>query len=238
MVHIKQAASVLALSASALAATINVAVSSVFNPDSITAAEGDIIQFDFESEHSVVRSDFSSPCVAASDNQIYSGTLSSVRDTTAILSCEVKTNKLYQGSFSVLVNSTDPLWLYCGYSRHCQGGQVMVVNPPSSGDQTLDAYRAAARSSGNSQNPDALVGGVLGTADQVVASPSTFPSSDASPSETATPSTPAESSAAAASSSVAASSSTAAAATGSSAANKMSMASVAGFAGVFAAFLA
>jgi plastocyanin len=84
MVHIKQAASVLALSASALAATINVAVSSVFTPNSITAAEGDIIQFDFESQHSVVRSEFSSPCVAASDNQIYSGTLSSVREPIVI----------------------------------------------------------------------------------------------------------------------------------------------------------
>ena len=64
----KSAASILALATSALAATIEVQVSSVFTPDSITAADGDIIQFNFQSQHSVARSDFSSPCVGATDN--------------------------------------------------------------------------------------------------------------------------------------------------------------------------
>jgi len=75
----KSAASILALATSALAATIEVQVSSVFTPDSITAADGDIIQFNFQSQHSVARSDFSSPCVGATDNAIYSGQLNSVR---------------------------------------------------------------------------------------------------------------------------------------------------------------
>jgi plastocyanin len=79
MVQIKQAASILALSASALAATINVAVSTVFTPDTITAAEGDVIQFDFNGQHSVAQSEFDSPCVATSETAIYSGTLSEVR---------------------------------------------------------------------------------------------------------------------------------------------------------------
>lgn len=33
--------------------------------------------------------------------------------------------------FSMTVNSTDPVWLYCSqtYASHCQAGQVMVINP-------------------------------------------------------------------------------------------------------------
>ena len=75
----KSAASVLAFATSALAATIEVQVSGVFTPDSVTAAPGDIIQFNFESQHSVARSEYDSPCVGATDNAIYSGALSSVR---------------------------------------------------------------------------------------------------------------------------------------------------------------
>jgi plastocyanin len=78
MVQIKSAVSVLALSASALAATIEVSVTSVFEPNSITAAAGDIIQFNFNGQHSVAQSEFDSPCVATSETAIYSGTLSEV----------------------------------------------------------------------------------------------------------------------------------------------------------------
>jgi len=36
---------------------------------------------------------------------------------------------------------------------HCQLGMVMVVNPPMSGDMTLDAYKSAAAKTGNSTTP-------------------------------------------------------------------------------------
>lgn len=78
MVQIKSAVSVLALGASALAATITVEVANVFEPNSITAAEGDIIQFNFNGQHSVVQSEFDSPCVSTSETAINSGTLSTV----------------------------------------------------------------------------------------------------------------------------------------------------------------
>jgi hypothetical protein len=31
----------------------------------------------------------------------------------------------------MIVNTTDPIWLYCSqtYDSHCQAGQVMVINP-------------------------------------------------------------------------------------------------------------
>lgn len=222
----KSAASVIAFAASALAATIEIQVSGVFTPDSVTASPGDVLQFNFESQHSVVRSEYDSPCVGATDNAIYSGAMSS-------------------GSFSFLVNSTDPLWLYCGVGRHCQGGQVMVVNPPSGGDQTLDNYRTAAGNAGNSQNPQGVQGGIVGTAAEIQAggdSASASPSTDAS----ASISSAIESAAATATGDLASVSalvsesaaSAAASATGSSDATKVGAMGIAGVAGVFAALLA
>ena len=86
----KSAASVIAFAASALAATIEIQVSGVFTPDSVTASPGDVLQFNFESQHSVVRSEYDSPCVGATDNAIYSGAMSSVcphGDTTCRSTC-------------------------------------------------------------------------------------------------------------------------------------------------------
>lgn len=108
MVQITTAASILALGASALAQNvIQVAVDSRYDPETVTAAQGDIIQFNFNSQHSVAQSDFGSPCTGQ-EGGIYSGPISE------------------GGVFSVQVNSTDPIWIYCGVGRHCQGGQVMV----------------------------------------------------------------------------------------------------------------
>lgn len=140
----------------------------------------------------------------------------------------VLTFRPQQGAFSVRVNTTDPIWLYCGFGRHCQGGQVMVVNPPASGN-TLEAYAQAAGSSGNSQNPANVQGGILGEASAFPADSGSSPSSGGSSTGTATATSASGSSTA---------SSTAAVTTESNAAKKIGVLGVAGFAGLFAAFLA
>lgn len=30
--------------------------------------------------------------------------------------------------WTMMINSTDPMWLYCGAEVHCQGGMVMAIN--------------------------------------------------------------------------------------------------------------
>jgi plastocyanin len=81
-----------------------------FNPNSITAAKGDVINFTIFPDHNVAQSTFSSPCQPSGDAAIYSGT-------------NAKT-------FAVTVNNTDPLWFYCATPQHCSNGMVMAVNPP------------------------------------------------------------------------------------------------------------
>jgi len=64
-------------------------------------------------------------------------------------------------TFVVTVESTDPMWFYCGQVSHCQGGMVGVINPPASG-QTLDMFKSAAAGTSKSSLPAAVQGGVLG----------------------------------------------------------------------------
>jgi hypothetical protein len=46
--------------------------------------------------------------------------------------------------FTIMINDTKPLWMYCATKGHCQKGMVMAINAPSSGAKTLAAYKAAA----------------------------------------------------------------------------------------------
>lgn len=60
-----------------------------------------------------------------------------------------------------------PIWLYCPQNApmpHCAAGMVAVINPPQSGHNTLNAFRMAAASKGNSTLPSTgPSGGQFGT---------------------------------------------------------------------------
>lgn len=32
--------------------------------------------------------------------------------------------------FTLTINDTNPIWLYCAQVGHCQAGMVAVINPP------------------------------------------------------------------------------------------------------------
>lgn len=101
----------------AAAATLSVDVSSssgalTFSPNSMTANMGDTVVFTFQKGgHTVTQGQQSSACQPES-NGFYSGTQSP--PTT----------------FTIEVNSTDPMWFYCSTPGHCQAGMVGVINPP------------------------------------------------------------------------------------------------------------
>ncbi|KAK7897846.1 hypothetical protein LTR67_004477 [Exophiala xenobiotica] len=125
-----------------------------FTPDSVKAAVGDWVEFTFGSGHSVASSTFGAPCVPMDDgSSIYSG-FPNDGDV-----------------WRIQINSTDPLWLYCSATGHCEGGMAMVVNPPSS-DKTLDAYMSAAKNAQGS-SPATVQGGVFGAASDSTGSSST-----------------------------------------------------------------
>lgn len=102
-----------AASAASNVHSVKVGPALTFSPDTVSAAVGDWVEFTFTSGHSVAQSSFDSPCVPLSGGGFYSGFPNAG---------EV---------WRVQVNDTNPVWVYCSASGHCEGGMVMVINQAS-----------------------------------------------------------------------------------------------------------
>ena len=92
-----------------------------FVPNSVTAAVGDVIQFQFSNgNHTVTQSAEDAACQplqATVAGAVHSGHIPYTAGQTTV------------GTFNMPVTSTDPMFLYCATGPHCQEGQVMIVNP-------------------------------------------------------------------------------------------------------------
>jgi plastocyanin len=123
--------------AGALAATQSVTVGDgsklEFNPPSVTAAVGDIIEFEFKTKnHSVSQSTFAQPCQFKSGG-VDSGFRATAADATSF------------AKWSFEVKTTEALWFFCAQlapADHCQKGMVFAINPTA--DKSFEAYKAAA----------------------------------------------------------------------------------------------
>lgn len=83
-------AAILALAAEASAETIRVEVGKgglKYTPDSITPAKGDVVEFHFDSMHTVVAGDPKKPCTPATSGGFYSGELPSDNNVSGSLLC-------------------------------------------------------------------------------------------------------------------------------------------------------
>ena len=94
------------------------------DPDNVQAEVGDFINFEFyPNNHSIAQSSFDKPCEPLSGGAgvkpIFSGFFPV--DTT-------NGDKEAKQMFTMMINNTDPIWLDCAQSSHCQDGQVMVIN--------------------------------------------------------------------------------------------------------------
>ncbi|KAI8203257.1 hypothetical protein K4K52_005656, partial [Colletotrichum sp. SAR 10_76] len=106
-----------------------------FSPNDVKAAVGDTVEFHFYPKaHSVAQSSFDKPCEPLS-NGTATGFFSGPVPVSSGEGADV---------FSVKVDDASPKWFYCATAQHCQGGMVGVINAPSSGGKTVDAYKEAA----------------------------------------------------------------------------------------------
>jgi plastocyanin len=91
------------------------------DPDNIQAEVGDIINFSFyPRNHSIAQASYETPCepMSGTDTQpIFSG----------FFPVEERDEESKQ-MFSITINNTDTIWLYCSQGSHCKEGQVMVIN--------------------------------------------------------------------------------------------------------------
>ncbi|KAK7517865.1 uncharacterized protein IWZ02DRAFT_374296 [Phyllosticta citriasiana] len=115
-----------------------------FFPDSVQAPVGSFVQFQFHpNNHSVVESTFDAPCQPInSKDAFFSGFMpTSVAAGNSIL------------AFTIKITDDRPRWFYCSQGKHCQKGMVGAINPPPSGDKTVDAFKALAAKQPENMTP-------------------------------------------------------------------------------------
>lgn len=116
-----------------------------FDPQTLTAAKGDIVIFTFYPSHDVAQASFSDPCKPSS-NGFYGGPFGQTDNG--------------KKKFVYTVNSTDPIYYYCSVQKHCQSGMVGGINVPSDGDN-IQKFADAAKSVSKSDTPQGVSGGQL-----------------------------------------------------------------------------
>jgi len=129
-----------------------------FTPNNVTANVGDMLQFQFGvGNHTVTQSDFDHPCTPLGETTAAPGLFSGFMPVAA----GAKTIPTY----TVLVNSTTPMWIYCSQAKHCQSGMVMVVNENTKANATrsLANYKTAAAKATANLAPGAISNGTDGT---------------------------------------------------------------------------
>ncbi|KAJ7063441.1 hypothetical protein C8F01DRAFT_1133037 [Mycena amicta] len=134
-----------------------------FTPNQVVAQVSDIIQFTFKQKnHTVTQSSLASPCSPLEDG-FDSGFV------------PVAANETDFPVAQLTVKSTDPIWVYCKQTGHCQQlGMVFAVNP---GDK-FAAFQAAANGSAVSvAPPSAIAAGSVVTVTATVTTGSTDPTS-------------------------------------------------------------
>ncbi|KAG6008545.1 hypothetical protein E4U21_004385 [Claviceps maximensis] len=117
-------------------------------PNKIRAQPGSMVQFQFEAgNHTVTQSSFDNPCVPISSvNASTRGIFSSFQPVNASRDMGMIP------VFTVLINDTKPIWLFCSQGPHCQMGMAMVINENTAANATrsLENYVQLAR---NVQKP-------------------------------------------------------------------------------------
>ncbi|KAI9641036.1 hypothetical protein NHQ30_010464 [Ciborinia camelliae] len=121
----------------------------MFTPQEITAQPGDQVEFQFsEKNHTVTQSAFDTPCEPIA-NAINSGFVPATANQSVVW------------TFTMTVENTAPMFMYCAQGNHCQAGMVFTINAMN-GTQNYGTYREAAAKAPNNVLAAEVSGGVFG----------------------------------------------------------------------------
>jgi len=113
----------------------------VFEPNTVVAQPGDTVTFEFrQKNHTATQSTFNDPC-----KPLTPGFKSGFKP--------VGDNATEFPTFTVPVNDTKAVWVYCAQANHCSSGMVFAINADTTGSNTFDAFRAKAMGSSSPSNP-------------------------------------------------------------------------------------
>ncbi|KAG1868797.1 hypothetical protein C8R48DRAFT_598476 [Suillus tomentosus] len=110
-----------------------------YTPSNITAQIGDTVTFQFmQKNHTATQSTFADPCRSL--------TLTSTSGQVGFDSgfMAVASNATTFPTYTIQINNTAPIWVYCKQSGHCGQGMVFSVNAVESGANNFAAFKAQA----------------------------------------------------------------------------------------------
>lgn len=110
-----------------------------YTPSNITAQVGDTVTFQFmQKNHTATQSTFANPCRAL--------TLTSTSGQVGFDSgfMAVASSATTFPTYTVKINDTAPIWVYCKQTGHCGQGMVFAVNAVESGANNYAAFKAQA----------------------------------------------------------------------------------------------
>lgn len=85
-----------------------------------------MVQFQFMGgNHTVTQSTFDSPCVPMNQANPQAQT---VGIFSGYVPVDASASMGQRPVFTVMINDTTPMWLYCQQGPHCQRGMAMVIN--------------------------------------------------------------------------------------------------------------
>ena len=104
--------------------TVGMGGNLTFTPNNIKVPAGEMVQFQFAAgNHTVTQSTFDDPCSPiAQHNKNVTGFHSGFQPVAASAAMGMIP------TYTIMVNNTTPLWIYCAQGPHCQKGMVMVIN--------------------------------------------------------------------------------------------------------------
>ncbi|KAI8999025.1 Cupredoxin [Trametes punicea] len=118
-----------------------------FTPSNISAQVGDTLTFRFlQKNHTATQSSFASPCSPLSETS----TSGQVGFDSGFM--PVVANSSDYPSFTVTINDTAPIWVYCKQTNpasHCTAGMVFSANAIESGPNNFAAFKAKAMATGS-----------------------------------------------------------------------------------------
>ncbi|PIL30561.1 hypothetical protein GSI_07261 [Ganoderma sinense ZZ0214-1] len=117
-----------------------------FEPSNLTAQVGEQITFQFTTKnHTATQSSFADPCAPLSQTS----TIGQVGFDSGFM--PVMANATAFPSFTITVNDTAPIWVYCKQTNpksHCESGMVFAVNAPATGNTFSAFFQNAVGSTG------------------------------------------------------------------------------------------
>jgi len=125
-----------------------------YSPSNIRVNAGEMVQFQFMGgNHTATASTFDQPCQPASQ---FSPNVTGFHSGFIPAAASSAMGQI--ATYTIMVNDTKPIWVYCAQGNHCEKGMSMVINENQADPtKSIEAYRQ------NAAQAQTVIPGTQGT---------------------------------------------------------------------------